>query len=208
MATTKSTAEQVPFLTDPTGREHSLTGDAITIGRAVENDIVITSKRVSREHARVRREGWRVMLEDMNSTNGTFLNDERVLSPAALHDGDRITIGDVTFVFHDPDITFRDTSFPELAVNVTAGVVRVDRRVITLSAKEFALLAYLYERRGEVCSKDDIGIAVWPEYQEGVYDYQIENLVRRLRAKIEPDPADPQLLLTMRGLGYKLVTRG
>jgi len=208
MATTKSTAEQVPCLSDPTGREHSLTGDAITIGRAVENDIVITSKRVSREHARVRREGWRVMLEDMNSTNGTFLNDERVLSPAALHDGDRITIGDVTFVFHDPDITFRDTSFPELAVNVTAGVVRVDRRVITLSAKEFALLAYLYERRGEVCSKDDIGIAVWPEYQEGVYDYQIENLVRRLRAKIEPDPADPQLLLTMRGLGYKLVTRG
>ena len=208
MATTKSTAEQVPFLTDPTGREHSLTGDAITIGRAVENDIVITSKRVSREHARVRREGWRVMLEDMNSTNGTFLNDERVLSPAALHDGDRITIGDVTFVFHDPDITFRDTSFPELAVDVTAGVVRVDRRVITLSAKEFALLAYLYERRSEVCSKDDIGIAVWPEYQEGVYDYQIENLVRRLRAKIESDPADPQLLLTMRGLGYKLVTRG
>ena len=208
MATTKSTAEQVPFLTDPTGREHSLTGDAIIIGRAVENDIVITSKRVSREHARVRREGWRVMLEDMNSTNGTFLNDERVLSPAALHDGDRITIGDVTFVFHDPDITFRDTSFPELVVDVTAGVVRVDRHVITLSAKEFALLAYLYERRGEVCSKDDIGIAVWPEYQEGVYDYQIENLVRRLRAKIESDPADPQLLLTMRGLGYKLVTRG
>jgi hypothetical protein len=208
MAATKSTSEQVPFLTDPTGREHPLTGDIITIGRAVESNIVITSKRVSREHARVQREGWRVILEDLGSTNGTFLNDERILDPVELRDEDRIKIGDVVFTFHDPDITYRDTPFPELEVDVAAGVVRVDRCAVELSAKEFTLLAYLYENRGQVCSKDDIGNAVWPEYQEGIYDYQIENLVRRLRSKLEPDPADPQLLLTMRGLGYKLVTRG
>ena len=200
--------EQVPSLIDPTGREHPLTGDTITIGRAVENDIVITSKRVSREHAHVRREGWHAILEDLGSTNGTFLNDERVLTPMELHDKDRIMIGDVILIFHDPDITYRDTPFPELEVNVAAGVVRVDRRVVELSAKEFALLVYLHERHGEVCSKDDIGNAVWPEYQEGVYDYQIENLVSRLRSKLEPDPANPQLLVTVRGLGYKLVTRG
>jgi hypothetical protein len=208
MAAAKSTAEQVPFLTDPTGREHRLTGDSIVIGRAVENDVVITSKRVSREHVRVRRDGWRVILEDMGSTNGTFLNDERVLSPVALHDEDRIKVGDVVLTFHDPDVTFRDTPFPELEVDVAAGVVRVDRRIVVLAPKEFALLAYLYERQGEVCSKDDIGIAVWPEYQEGVYDYQVENLVRRLRSKLESDPSDPQMLLTVRGLGYKLVMLG
>jgi hypothetical protein len=202
-----TTTKQAPFLTDPTGREHPLTSDTITIGRAVENDIVITSKRVSREHARVRREGWRVILEDLGSTNGTFLNDERVLTPVELHDEDRIKIGDVILTFHDPDITYRDTPFPELEMDVAAGVVRVDRRMVELSAKEFALLAYLYEHRGQVCSKDAIGNAVWPEYHEGVYDYQIENLVRRLRTKLEPDPTNPQLLLTMRGLGYKLVTR-
>ena len=200
--------EQIPFLTDPTGREHPLTGEIITIGRAVESDIVVTSRRVSREHACVRREGRRAMLEDLGSTNGTFLNDERVLAPAALHEGDRIQIGDVTLVFHDPDITFRDTPFPELELDLAAGVVRVDRRAVTLAPKEFTLLAYLYERGGQVCTKDDIGSAVWPEYQEGIYDYQIENLVRRLRAKLEPDPANPQLLLTLRGLGYKLVKRG
>ena len=205
---TKATTEQNPSLTDPTGREHPLTGETITIGRAIQNDIVITSKRVSREHARVRREGWRVMLEDLGSTNGTFLNDERILAPVALHDGDRIKIGDVILAFHDPDITYRDTPFPELQVDVTAGVVRVDRRVVELSPKEFALLVYLYEHRGHVCSKDDIADAVWPEYHEGVYDYQVENLVRRLRSKLELDPANPQLLLTVRGMGYKLVTHG
>ena len=125
---TETTTEQVPFLTDPTGQEHPLTGDTITIGRAVENDIVITSKRVSREHARVRREGWRVVLEDLGSTNGTFLNDERLLSPVALHDEDRIKIGDVTLTFHDPDITYRDTPFPELEVDVAAGGQLTARR--------------------------------------------------------------------------------
>jgi DNA-binding response OmpR family regulator len=204
---TMTTTPPVPFLADPTGREHLLSGQTITIGRAVENDIVITSKRVSRKHAEVRREGGEVILLDLDSTNGTFLNEERVLTPAALRDGDRITIGDVTFVFHDPDVTTADTPFPELDVDVAAGVVRVNRRAVALSLKEFELLTYLYQHRGQVCSKDDIGQAVWPEYQQGVYDYQIENLMRRLRARLEPDPAHPQLLLTLRGLGYKLVAR-
>jgi pSer/pThr/pTyr-binding forkhead associated (FHA) protein len=205
--TTRPKSEQAPFLTDPTGREHVLTGEITTIGRAVQNDIVITSKRTSREHARVRCEGWRRMLEDLGSTNGTFLNGERVLAPVALQDEDRISIGDVVLVFHDPDITYRDNPLPRLEVDAGAGVVKVDRRGVKLAPKEFALLVYLYENRGQVCSKDDIGDAVWPEYHEGVYDYQIENLVRRLRSKLEPNPAKPQLLFTMRGLGYKLVTQ-
>jgi len=202
-----ASGDLVPFFTDPTGQEHALSADATTIGRAVENDIVITSRRVSREHARVRREKWRVILEDLDSTNGTFLNGERLLAPTNLHDEDRVTIGDVTLVFHDPDVTYRDTPFPDLEIDVSAGVVRVDRRAVNLSPKEFALLTFLYEHAGEVRSKDAIGQAVWPEYQGEVYDYQVENLVRRLRAKFEPDPADPQLLLTVRGLGYKLVVR-
>jgi len=198
---------QCAYLIDPAGQEHSLENSSMKIGRAVENEVVIVSKRVSREHARIWRDGRRIFLEDMGSTNGTFLNDERVLAPIAVRDGDRILVGDVLFIFHDPDTTTVETPFPELEVNVNAGVVRVNRYVVALSPKEFVLLAYLYERRGTVCSKDEIGEAVWSEYQSGVYDYQIENLVRRLRTKIEYDPTNPQLLLTVRGLGYKLVAQ-
>jgi DNA-binding response OmpR family regulator len=200
-----SATEGVPFFRDPTGREHLLSSETLVIGRAVESDIVITSRRVSREHARVHREGRRTVLSDLGSTNGTFLNGERVLAPIELRDGDHIAIGDVILAFHDPESTFLDTPFPELEVDLAAGLVRVDRRIVVLSPKEYRLLAYLYEHGGQVCSKDDIGRAVWPEYCEGVYDYQIENLVRRLRSRIEPDPADPQLLLTTRGRGYKLI---
>ena len=200
--------ERSPYLSDPTGREHPLSNDVTVIGRAVESNVVITSRRVSREHARLRREGWRVILEDLGSTNGTFLNDERVLNPVELRDGDRIGIGDVTFVFHDPAITIRETPFPQLEVDLAAGVVRLDRRPLELSAKEFALLAYLYEQRGQVCSKDDIAHAVWPEYEADVYDYQVENLVHRLRQTLEYEPSSPQVLVTVRGLGYKLVAGG
>jgi len=194
-----------PFLTDPSGREHSLPAQAI-LGRATECTIVVVHRSVSREHARIRADGRRWRLEDLGSTNGTFLNNERIIVPVQLRDGDRLSIGDVEFVFHDPDTTQRETPLPTLELDLAAGVVRVDRKAVGLSPKEYLLLAYLYERRGQVCSKDEIGRAVWPEYETGgVFDYQIENLVRRLRMRIEADAASPQLLLTVRGLGYKLM---
>jgi pSer/pThr/pTyr-binding forkhead associated (FHA) protein len=195
-----------PFLTDPNGQEHRLPLKTAVIGRAVECDIVIASKSVSREHTRLRRDGRRWFVDDLGSTNGTYLNGERVINSMNLLDGDSLQVGDVTFTFHDPDTTMRENPVPALEVDSAAGVIRVDRHAVSLSPKEYLLLAFLYERRGQVCSKDDIGHAVWPEYEAGViFDYQIENLVRRLRTRIETDPANPQLLCTVRGLGYKLL---
>ena len=195
-----------PFLTDPSGFEHRLTSQTETIGRAVECDIVIASKSVSREHTRLRRDGRHWFVDDLGSTNGTWLNGERVIGSLALQDGDSLEVGGVTFIFHDPDTTTRESPIPDLEVDTGAGLVRVNRKVVALSPKEYLLLAYLYERRGRVCSKELIGQAVWPEYTGGgIFDYQIENLVRRLRTRIELDPANPQLLFTVRGLGYKLM---
>jgi len=199
------TEASIPYLSDPSGQEHLLGNPVTRMGRAVENEIVILDKRSSREHAIIRREGRKSILEDQGSTNGTYLNGERLQQAIQLRDGDQIRVGDVAFVFHDPEMTSVETPFPELDVNLEAAEVRVDRRLVQLSSKEFALLAHLYENRGKVCSKDEIGQVVWSEYQVGIFDYQIENLVRRLRTKIESDPNAPQLLITMRGLGYKLV---
>jgi len=195
-----------PFLTDPNGQEHRIPAETATIGRDVSCDLVIASKSISREHSRLYREGRRWFVEDLGSTNGTFLNGERLISARELRDEDSLQIGEVTFIFHDPDTTTRQGPLPELELDTSAGVVRVNRKPVLLSPKEYQLLAYLHERRGQVCSKDEIGHAVWPEYEAGgIFDYQIENLVRRLRTRIETDPANPQLLYTVRGLGYKLI---
>lgn len=205
MTTGQKLEQEFASLKDPTGREHLLKGDVITIGRALECDIVITSKRVSREHTQVRREGWRVIVEDMGSTNGTMLNGERILQPQQLRDGDHIKIGDVVFEFCDPENTQQDQLLPLLDIDRGAAVVRLNRQVVDLAPKEYDLATYLFGRAGQVCSKDEIAQAVWPEYADGVYDYQVENLVRRLRTKLEPDASNPQLLLTVRGRGYKLI---
>jgi DNA-binding response OmpR family regulator len=196
--------ESTPYLTDPFGGEHSLEYDSTRMGRAMENEIVILDKRSSREHALIRRKGLKLILEDLKSTNGTYLNGERIRKAVPLKDGDRIAIGDMEFTFHDPEMTSAETPFPELEVDLEAAEVRINRRLVGLSTKEFALLALLFENRGKVCSKDQIGRVVWSEYESGIFDYQIENLVRRLRKKIETDPKSPQLVVTMRGLGYKL----
>ena len=199
------TDRSTPYVTDESGQEHTLDVNPTRIGRGVENEIVIVSKLSSRDHALIRREGRRSFIEDLGSTNGTFLNGERVQGSIPLRDGDQLIIGGLKFSFHDPEMTSRETPFPELDVNLAAGEVRLNRRQVQLSPKEFALLAFLHQNLGRVCSKDEIGRSVWAEYQEGIFDYQIENLVRRLRSKIETDPNAPQLLLTVRGLGYKLV---
>ena len=88
----------------------------------MENEIVLVTKRASREHAHVLREGRRTSIEDKNSTNGTFLNGERLQGKAFLRDGDKIGVGEVNFTFHDPETTTRETPFPELDLNLTAGV--------------------------------------------------------------------------------------
>lgn len=197
----------LPTLLDPAGNAHSLSGEEMGIGRAIENEIVITSNRVSREHARIYRDGWKVMLADLGSKNGTFLNDERLMEPRQLQEGDRIKVGDVIFLFQDPDSTVQDSPLPELDINEAVAEVRVNRQLVSLAPKEFALVNYLFQNSDRICSKDEIGLAVWPEYQDGVYDYQVENLIRRLRTKLEPDPRNPQLLLTIRGHGYRLFQR-
>jgi two-component system KDP operon response regulator KdpE len=57
-----------------------------------------------------------------------------------------------------------------------------------------------------VCEKDDLIQAVWPEdkiFEQGIRDDSLAQLVRRLRKKIEPDPASPRRIHTIPGRGYR-----
>jgi len=75
-----------------------------------------------------------------------------------------------------------------------------------LTEKEFLLLQYLEAHPGDVCSKDDLVRAVWPEdqiYERGIRDDSLAQLVRRLRVKIEPEPSNPRYIQTVPGRGYR-----
>ena len=74
-----------------------------------------------------------------------------------------------------------------------------------LTAKEKLLLDYLIVNQGEVCDKDDLIQAIWPEdviFERGVRDDSLAQLVRRLRKKVEGDPSAPQFIRTIPGRGY------
>ncbi len=92
-------------------------------------------------------------------------------------------------------------------VDIDAGMVWVDgRRIESLTDLEYRLLLLLYGRMDKICDKYQIVEAVWgQEYLGEVDDARIEKLISRLRSKLEPDPAQPRYLLTVRGRGYKLV---
>lgn len=72
--------------------------DGVTFGRG-DVEIVLEDPFASSQHARVVREGPVLVLEDLGSTNGTFLNGEPVHGPQPLHPGDVIRIGDSEFTF-------------------------------------------------------------------------------------------------------------
>jgi len=69
-----------------------------TLGRG-DVEIRLEDPFASSRHARISREGPVLVIEDLGSTNGTYLNDEQLSGPQPLHDGDRIRIGDSEFSY-------------------------------------------------------------------------------------------------------------
>ena len=73
---------------------------------------------------------------------------------------------------------------------------------VALTPKEFDILYFLYQNKGEVFTKEQIYNAVWSE-EYLMADSNIMAFIRKLRKKIEPDPDAPIYILTLWGVGYK-----
>jgi len=198
-------SDLVPYLVDGAGQRYPMAGAVTTLGRSSRCDVLVPDPRASRRHAEIHWDGEGSSLRDLESTNGTLLNSRPVRAPQPLRDGDEIAIGSTILTFRDPEATLRAGDLPLLVVDGQSGEIWVDQAQVALSPKERALFDLLHGCAGSACSKQDIALAVWPEYEAEVYDYQIEALVKRLREKLEPDPREPVLVVTVRGQGYKLV---
>ncbi|MBN2083874.1 MAG: FHA domain-containing protein [Anaerolineales bacterium] len=76
------------------GKVYELTMDTMSIGREASNDIVVQDAELSRNHARISRRGGAYVLEDLGSTNGTFINRQRLTAPRNLAPGDEVGFGE------------------------------------------------------------------------------------------------------------------
>jgi pSer/pThr/pTyr-binding forkhead associated (FHA) protein len=88
-----STARLVHSYGTPEEREFPLVAPTATIGRETINEIVFDDPEISRRHTRVTQLAGRFIIEDLGSTNGTFLNGRRINTPAPLANGDVIDLG-------------------------------------------------------------------------------------------------------------------
>ncbi len=100
-------AEQKPGVTPVaiTWREQTIpiSGELIRMGRAPQNELVLEAKNISRFHCQIKRESDRLLIEDLGSTNGTYVNEVRISEPHLLSVGDVVRVGHEHIIFHDHD---------------------------------------------------------------------------------------------------------
>ena len=196
-----------------------INGLLVTAGNSDAVDIKLENRYVSRRHFQIRLDHDVFYIADLGSTNGTYLNGLKLSAneETVIRDGDKVGLGvdQVLLIFSGPSKTVRlDTSeisqgttgpLSELVVDSPARDVWVrGQKLQPLPRKEFDIIECLFQNRGQAVSRDEIAAAGWPERPNDVPNADIDQYIRRLRRKIEEDPAYPKIILTRVGYGYTI----
>ncbi|MBW6472471.1 MAG: FHA domain-containing protein [Anaerolineaceae bacterium] len=191
----------------------------IHVGRDPDCEIVVPDRQVSRVHARFTFDNNGVLLEDLGSKNGTFLNGTLLEIPTILEEGDIVQIALVqSFFFLSSDATMpldRELLPVPQTVKKTKKIYldfrsrRVwlgDEEILPpLSVPQFRLLQALNEQHGKVVSRSDLISIIWgDEKAVGVSEQALDALVRRLRDRIALFDPTHEYLVTVRGHGIRL----
>jgi pSer/pThr/pTyr-binding forkhead associated (FHA) protein len=207
------------------GMKFNLGEKPLIIGRKTAQnvpDIALNSEFISRRHAEIGFANGSFYVQDLGSTNGTAVDQKQIDAgqpELLLHD---VVIGlglqsgtarvllrfketptvRTTRIVPKSDMVTKD----RLAIDRKTKEVWIDGKMIGLTPKEYGLLVYLDSHRNMMCGRDEIIANVWPEVLDpgGVADAAIDQLVRRLRVKIEKDSNHPTILINKKGFGYRL----
>ncbi len=91
-----------------------------------------------------------------------------------------------------------------LTIDFSTFIATSKNKPVQMSHKEFELLHYLWDKRNTVVTRDDLLNKIWG-YEESPTTRTVDNFIVRLRQKIEKDPERPHFILTVHGIGYKLI---
>ena len=185
------------------------------IGRDPTCEIQIFDRQVSRHHAKIKpNKKGQVVISDLDSKNGVFLNGERISKPVSLKDGDAIKIAliqQLIFVSSDAtiplDISVPPTEEPSQQLFIDKNARRVwigeDELLPPLSVQQYKLLTLLYDANDTVVSRDQIITEVWGgESADGVSEQALDALVRRLRDRLHKKDPTHAYITTVRGVGF------
>ncbi len=201
----------------PLNGQRWVIGQVLMMGREPGCDIVIPDRQVSRYHARLTPGSEGVLLEDLGSKNGTYVNANLVSEPQMLQDSDLLQIALVqSFVFLSSDATMPMEGMDLPVISRASRRLFLDTRsrrvwvgtqevLPPLSASQFRLLQALYDQQGEVVSRQELVSVVWGgEEAFGVSDQALDALARRLRERLTALDPRHNYILTVRGHGLRL----
>ena len=210
------------------GKKYPLGENTALIGRKTADnspDISFDDEFVSRRHAEISCDANSYKIRDLNSTNGTAL-DGVPIEPGQFYPlNDNATIGlgiasgDAQIILRFikslsiPTTRLTDAGIPEpdsvswLKIGEKLGEIWIDEKLVSLTRQEYKFIIYLHKRAGSVCTREELISEVWPEVMDasGVSNAAIDQLVHRLRVKIEIDPSQPKRLVSRKGFGYMIV---
>lgn len=91
-----------------------------------------------------------------------------------------------------------------IKINLNEACVYKDNEKVFLTALEYKILLILFMHPGRVYTRESILAEIWDTEEEYVNDNTLTVYIKRIREKLEEDPANPKIILTVRGLGYKV----
>ena len=208
---------EFPFLiaeAGPLEGQRWLIKNQLVIGRDNTCDVVIPDRQVSRQHALLLYSDQGVLLEDLESKNGTYHNSKRIETSVWLKEGDEVQIALAQhFVFISSDATLPLEDLPlEMIAKRRLGLDAGSRQVWVMGAEiepalsisQYNLLLALYQRPGEVVSRNEIISAVWGEGTEWISEQALDALIRRLRERLAQWDDKHKYIVTVRGHGLRL----
>ena len=90
------------------------------------------------------------------------------------------------------------------SINLNEACVYKDNEKVFLTALEYKILLILFMHPGRVFTRESILAEIWDTEEEYVNDNTLTVYIKRIREKLEDDPTNPKVILTVRGLGYKV----
>jgi DNA-binding winged helix-turn-helix (wHTH) protein len=202
------------------GQQWVMHNDELIVGRGSHCQIVIPERRVSREHIRIWREQDKYFVEDLDSKNGTHVNAVKLDEVHELEEGDEIQIAlcvKIRFIGSEATVplSLEEQEQEAMALSQRGLVLDTKKRQLTidgrllqpqLSLYQYRLLELLVRLNGNVCTREEVIHAVWPDAAEaGISEQAIDALVRRLRDRLAELSPDHQYIRTVRGHGFQLI---